>query len=175
MSKERRVIGKGGEYKVHPTKTTFREARVYKTPRLFNVITLHYFLGGVETVKREIREFEDMVEGKEGIKVARTKVYKFGKGHILSQQQIIEDSPVLDIREHLVNQEVGDLVLEYDSRPSNFISQNGVVYLIDVTKGPPARLARKIGGPKLERMGLRTNIQVKKVARKLIGRKNSRG
>lgn len=146
MNVERYPIGKGGEHTVYPLPEEDGRERVVKIPNGFTALTLYYLYGGVDTLRREIQTYIDMVEGKKGLGVPKTEVEPVGKRRYrIIQDRVREDDSVADVPARLAQLDVPLLVLNQENKPSNFMSQGGTVYLVDNTDGPNVRLARAVG------------------------------
>jgi hypothetical protein len=177
-SKEHKnMIGEGGEYKVYPYTPSDASVgeKVIKVPKFINAVTLYYLYGGVDTLRREIDDFISMAQDKEGVEVAKTDVVQLGGiRHILIQDRIEEDGSVPNIQSYLVESGVEHFALIHRSRPESFRSHEGTVFMVDVTKGPNARLNRKvaralgINEDGAEVIGKEVNIRAKRIVRRIF-------
>lgn len=143
--KEREVAGEGFEHNIFWTSPDRRWVK--KLPRRLNYASMAG-LNRSHAIKNEVSQAQELVEGT-AVKLPITHVHRLNGGYIIHQQWNEEDNSVSNVREHLTQEGLQTLVDEHKHESLNFVSQEGVVYWVDPTKG--------VAGRFLERLGVNSN------------------
>jgi hypothetical protein len=111
-----------------------------------------------EIIRQELVEAQGLVNGT-NLKIPRTHIMAGERlsvlgtntrGYVVGQKYIEEDESVPDIGTFLANEGLTSLIDEYKYEPHNFISNKGVVYWVDPTKGLAGRFLEHMKIMKLE-------------------------
>lgn len=139
---KREVVAKGLEHTVLKAKN--RPDLVLKTPRAFNYISLFLCGQDATAIKAEVEHAISLAEESD-IATPPTRVFTAGKrDYIIAQRFVEEDGSVPDIRQRLLEIPSKFFLNKYDLNPTNFRSNNGSVYLVDLSYGS-YRLYSKFG------------------------------
>lgn len=155
-SNRREIISKGMENIVLRPATRSPNI-VLKIPRIVNYLSM---LGRdqAEVLRQELAEAYALVD-KTTVRIPKTIVisgkerWMLGiktRGYVIGQRYIEEDGTVPDMANHLSGQGLNSLVDEYKHEPRNFVSNSGIVYWIDPTKGTAGRVLDDTKMMKLE-------------------------
>ena len=63
--------------------------------------------------------------------------------YVIGQRYIQEDGSVQEVQERLANNGLRSLVDEYKHEPRNFITQDGIIYWVDPTRGTVGRILER--------------------------------
>lgn len=137
---QRDSIGEGWEHNVVKTQHQ-NPPQVLKTPNFFTAFYLKIFFEGAQTIKEEIRECQNMIQGLE-VYIPRTRVWHLGRGTYQISQEIKEEDNSIYIFTHLQRQGNTVLLNRFIENPSNFVSNQGRVYWLDPLKSHPRILER---------------------------------
>lgn len=144
IKRQRIVIGEGKEHTVlkKPDSNI-----VLKTPK-----PIHMFLmfgrDRAETLRQELAEAQRLIENTE-VKIPRTLIYSTHEfkiagirtsGYVIGQKFVKEDGSIEDIKAHLEKYNNSKLINIFNTEHQNFISNKGVLYWIDPTRGIVGRL-----------------------------------
>ncbi len=154
-SMKRHYLTRGAEHQVFLAR--FHPKTILKSPRLITRVS-RWLFGGVAGVRQEYQAAQALVRGS-AVAVARTRIVAVGRhgAYILIQEEVHEDHSVPDIYAYLQQQQQAYLAHRYLTNPRNFMSQDGVVYLIDFTKGIDLQL--------INRMQIISEMEYRKVRR----------
>lgn len=126
------MLGEGNEHQVWQSR---HESWVLKTPKLLNYITLRISNRNVAEVLRAEIDFNKRKYAECQIIFPQTRVFSFGNGYVLLQQYIKEDGS-MDREEVYIKVSKDPYISSiYDQRSENFVSNNGDLYLVDLTFG----------------------------------------
>lgn len=131
---EREYVGRGGEHKVFRMKKL--RNYVIKTPTIFNLWFLKTFGLSAEIIKKEYAEGEALTENT-GIRVpfSIVRLRENGRRYSITQQYIKEDHSIDDVRAYIQSRNLPHVLDRYDLSPQNFITNDGIVYWVDPSKG----------------------------------------
>lgn len=130
---------------------------VLKVPRPFNCLSM-IGRNPVEVLRQELAEAQELIEGTKVI-IPRTMILTGRKRivpgihiktYVIGQKYVEEDGTILNPQQHLADQGLDTLVEEHKHEPRNFISDNGVLYWIDPTRGTVGRILETTKIMKLE-------------------------
>jgi hypothetical protein len=152
----REVIAQGMEHNVlRPA--SGRPDIVVKTPRPFNTLSM-VGRDPAQVLRQELREARESVHGTE-VQVPRTMILGINKSvlgvipvrrYVIGQRYIQEDESVPDVQGKLTNNGLNSLVDEHKHEPRNFITQNGIIYWVDPTRGTVGRILERTRVMKLD-------------------------
>lgn len=158
----RQMLSNGMEHRVFISNNN---SIVLKRPRPLTYLS---FLGRnpSSVIRNELVEAQESLN-ETNVQIPRTLIYssnnkRFGmilESYVIGQSFIEEDRSIINPENHLKEQGLDSLVEEYKHEPRNFISNNGILYWIDPTKGIIGRI--------LERMHLMTLKDYRKLRTKI--------
>jgi len=160
--KERKYLSKGWEHSVYLS--NFNKQTVLKVPHLTTTLSLKTFFNGYKTIQKELELSHELIKST-NIKIPKTRIIPIKKSYVITQE-LIENDNSINIADSLANHP--QLLSHYDSKPSNFASQNGIIYWLDPTKGPIGRLIEKTGFIDIKNYR-RITIKIKKFKRAIRG------
>ena len=141
MNVERAFIGAGTEHTVFASRNP---NYVLKRPRLANRLVHALTRTNADTVKCDINHTQLIVAALEDIRVPQTRVFPHRSSYIIAQRRIYDDG-VADIGRVLATK--ADIFLQerYHIKPQNFLSAQGLIYIVDPTKSPRTRIFEVLG------------------------------
>ncbi len=138
---ERAIIVAGTEHIVF---ASHNPNYVLKRPRIANRLVHALTRTNADTVKRDINHTQLIVAALENICVPETRVFPRGSFYIIAQRRIYDDGTT-DIGSVLATH--ADIFLQerYHIKPNNFLSEQGIIYIVDPTKSPRTRILEVLG------------------------------
>jgi hypothetical protein len=159
----RELIGRGFENTVYKARTT--RPLVLKVPHYLQQKSVD-ITGGTSVLRKEIAHSEALAKQAD-IFIPPIRIIKPNHPHmrhILVQEYIVGDTSV-NIGAHLRDKNAKELLGQYEAKPSNFVSRNGVVYMIDPTRGPIRRVLEEKFHIKADGMYVKLKRTVQKILR----------
>ena len=138
---ERAIIGAGTEHIVF---ASHNPNYVLKRPRRANRLVHVLTRTNAHTVKGDINHTQLIVAELEDIRVPETRVFPRGSSYIIAQRRIHDDGTT-DIGRVLATHADVFLQERYHIKPQNFLSTQGIVYIVDPTKSPRTRIFEIFG------------------------------
>ena len=141
MNVQRTFIGAGTE---HIVLAAHNPNYVLKRPRIANRLVHVLTRTNADTVKRDINHTQLIIAALENICVPETRVFPRGSFYIIAQRRIYDDGTT-DIGSVLATH--ADIFLQerYHIKPTNFLSEQGIIYIVDPTKSPRTRILEVLG------------------------------
>ncbi len=134
------LIGEGYEHMVYKRPTS---KFVLKTPTPLNIKSIRLSGKGPRALDSE-REFWEKMISNSPVRIPPTRMFlSESKVYIMGQRFIEEDGSIEDVASYLRSQGLQVLARKYELDPTNFKSNQGVLYLIDPTKGIEGRLIER--------------------------------
>jgi hypothetical protein len=140
----RELLAKGMEHNVYREPSS---DSVTKVPRFYNRLILRWFFHGPWKVIDEIKEAAREAARTDGrVQIPHTTILFTKDAYVMKQRYIREDHSVPDVTAVFEAENLPPrLVFRSITGGKNFISENGVIYIIDPTDNPFYRLQNKIG------------------------------
>lgn len=146
--RERKLIGSGTEHKVYES---FNDGWVLKIPSDLNILSINIFLGFRYRKLKEEIEFNERECASCGILTPETRIFAFGRGYVMAQRRVDEDFSLsrFEVGEEIKKGGNTFLIDTFKIRPENFLSNQGNIYLVDLTCGL-TRIASDLVGFKFQ-------------------------
>ena len=130
MKRERSEIGKGFEHHVYLADAA--TPTVLKVPNTLTTIFTCFAKSRADLAREEFTRASQNYRDSEVI-IPKTRIFPIKNSYVIAQEFIREDLSV-DKASFFANTSE-ELKTNYQLHPTNFISQNGVVFLIDPSRG----------------------------------------